>query len=258
MSEARPERNGILSHTVTSRCQAGSTRIRVLPPERLDRTRCYRVVYVLPVEPKQECKYGDGLLEVEQLDLHNRYDTMFVAPTFSSLPWYADHPKDPELRQETYLLEIVVPLIEEHYPVQADTAGRLLLGFSKSGWGAFSLLLRHPDIFGKAAAWDAPLMKEKPDQFGMAGVFATQDNFEQYQITRLLTRNAVSLREGNRLVLAGYGNFRQHGRQAHTLMEDLRIPHIWRDGPPRNHDWHSGWVEEVVVLLLETRPGISE
>ena len=51
--------------------------------------------------------------------------------------------------------------IEQHYPARADRDGRLLVGFSKSGWGAYSLLLRHPDRFGKAAAWDAPLMEER-------------------------------------------------------------------------------------------------
>ena len=89
-----------------------------------------------------------------------------MAPTFSHLPWYADHPTDPDIRQESYLLEVVIPFIEANYPARADRRGRLLLGFSKSGWGAYSLLLRHPDVFGKAAAWDAPLMMSEPGKYG--------------------------------------------------------------------------------------------
>ena len=44
---------------------------------------------------------------------------MFVAPTFSHLPWYADHPTKPEIRQETYFLKVVVPFIDKTYPVRA-------------------------------------------------------------------------------------------------------------------------------------------
>ena len=90
------------------------------------------------------------------------------------------------MRQEACFLQVIVPYIEHHYPVEAERSSRLLLGFSKSGWGAYSLLLRHPDLFGRAAAWDAPLMKDRPDQYGMGEIFGTQENFEKYQVTRLL------------------------------------------------------------------------
>ena len=33
-----------------------------------------------------------------------------------------------------------------------------MLGFSKSGWGACTLLLRNKELFGYAAAWDVPFM----------------------------------------------------------------------------------------------------
>ena len=112
------------------------------------------------------------------------------------MPWYADHPSDPEVRQESYFLKVVVPFVEQRVPGPADRDGRLLVGFSKSGWGAYSLLLRHPDHFGKAAAWDAPLMEQRPARFGMGPIFGTQENFEQYRITTLLDRQAPDLRGG--------------------------------------------------------------
>lgn len=252
IGEARSTADGVLVHQVTSPYQSDGTRIRVLLPRRLEKGKRYPVVYVLPVEAGDECRYGDGLVEVQRLDLHNKHDAIFVAPSFSHLPWYADHPTRPELRQESHFLGVVVPFIDRQYPAHANSQGRLLLGFSKSGWGAFSLLLRHPDTFGKAAAWDAPLMKDKPDQFGMDGIFETQKNFENYQISTLLKQRAAELRGNSRLILTGYGNFRQHHQQAHDLMVRLGIVHAYRDGPQRKHDWHSGWVDEAVRLLLET------
>lgn len=243
-----------LIHEVRSPYQAGATHIKVLAPDKVEKGKSYPVVFVLPVEAGSESRYGDGLKEVHKLGLHNKHGAIFVAPTFSHLPWYADHPTKPEIRQETYFLKVVVPFVEKNYPVRTDAGGRLLLGFSKSGWGAYSLLLRHPDLFGKAAAWDAPLMMDRPGRYGSGDIFGTPENFERYQITRLLEARAGQLQKEKRLILLGYGNFRNSHREAQALMAKLKIAHEYRDGPARKHDWHSGWVAEAVQLLLATPP----
>jgi enterochelin esterase-like enzyme len=208
---------------------------------------------VLPVESQRGTRYGVGLVEVRKHDLHNARSSIFVAPTFSHLPWYADHPSDPAIRQETYLLKVVLPFVENNYPASAFSRDRLLLGFSKSGWGAWSLLLRHPDIFGRAAAWDAPLMMQHVDRYGAPAVFATQEHFDDYRLSDVLTKKSGRLAEGERLILTGYGGFRKHHRQMHDLLIALEIPHTFRDGPERKHDWHSGWIPEAVDLLFAPR-----
>lgn len=250
ISAATTDSHGFLTHEVRSSYQSGTTLIRVLVPDNVEPDKKYPVVYVLPVEAGTENRFGDGLREVRQRGLHKKYMAIFVAPAFSHLPWYADHPADPEIRQEQYFLKVVVPAIEQHYPAQAEANGRLLLGFSKSGWGAYSLLLRHPDQFAKAVAWDAPMMMDKPGLYGSGPIFGSQENFDAYRITTLLSRQAEHLQSEKRLVLLGYGNFRAEHERAHALMNELKIRHEYRDGPSLKHDWHSGWVEEAVQCLL--------
>jgi S-formylglutathione hydrolase FrmB len=250
ISPARPLQGGVLLHEVRSPDQAAATQIRVLPPARLEPGKKYPSVYLLPVEAGTGSRYGDGLQEVQRLALHDRLGALFVAPTFSHLPWYADHPTRSDLRQESYFVNVVVPFIDAHYPVQPAPDGRLLLGFSKSGFGAWALLLRHPDQFGKAAAWDAPLMLDRPGKYGSGDVFGSDENFARYRLSTLLELEASRLGGAPRLILLGYGNFREEHQRMHALLEQLRIPHVYRDGPPRKHDWHSGWVEEAVQLLL--------
>jgi len=249
ISEAKAGKHGILIHDARSRYQAGTTRIRVLLPEhRLAHTR-YPVIYLLPVEARGEHKYGDGLVEAERLDLPNTLQCIFVSPSFSHLPWYADHPEKRIVRQESYLLKTVIPFIEKTYPVKRGREGRLLLGFSKSGWGAWSLLLRHPDLFDKAAAWDAPMMMDAPGQYGSGNIFGTPENFEEYRITTLLDRKAAELGGSPRLILLGYGGFRDQHQEVHDLMLNLKIPHRYKDGPERPHTWEGGWLQEAAESL---------
>jgi hypothetical protein len=249
VSPAVKTESGILIHTVRSEYQAAATKIKVLLPGALDLVARHRVLYVLPVEPLDGVRWGDGLREVKNHDLHNRFGVICVEPTFSDLPWYADHPTIATRRQESYLLKVVVPFIDRTYPTLARPDGRWLLGFSKSGYGAFSLLLRNPEVFGRAAAWDAPLMMERPDRYGMGDIFGTQENFEKYQISTLLRQRAAGLSPSVRLVHFGYGGFREHHQSAHKLMEKLGIAHQYRDGPKREHSWHSGWLSEALEML---------
>ena len=250
VSNAKVDASGFRIHQVKSPYQAGTTLIRVLVPAKLEREKKYPVVYVLPVEAGTESRYGDGLKEIQKIKLPVSLGAIFVAPTFSHLPWYADHPAKQEIRQETYFLKVVVPFVEKAYPVKAEASGRLLLGFSKSGWGAHSLLLRNPETFGKAAAWDAPLMMDEPGRYGSGEVFGTAENFAAYRVSSLLEANASKLQKVQRLLLLGYGGFRSEHVAAHALLDKLTIPHEYRDGPSRKHDWHSGWVQEAVELLL--------
>lgn len=250
ISAGMRDKHGCVVHDVHSSLQAHATKIRVLLPDRMEPDQRYTVLYVLPVEADDEQRYGNGLAEIQKHELHNAHRLICVAPTFAHLPWYADHATDATIRQETYFVNVVVPFVERTYPVKTEAAGRLLLGFSKSGWGAFSLLLRHPECFGKAAAWDAPLMMDRPNKFGMQAIFGSQTNFEDYQISGLLRRQAAALQGEPRLIHLGYGNFREHHAHADALMESLQIPRVYCDGPKREHTWHSGWVAEAVNHLI--------
>jgi S-formylglutathione hydrolase FrmB len=248
ISVVKADTNGFLVHRVQSEFQAGETEIRVLLPDK-PATSC-RVLYVLPVEATNSVVWGEALSEFKTNNLHNRYGLICIYPTFSHLPWYVDHATNSRIRQETYFLKVVVPFIEKNYPAKQERDGRWLLGFSKSGWGAWTLLLSHPEIFGKAVAWDSPLMMEK-GLYGMANIAGTQENFENYRVASLLKKGGAALRPDKRLILMGYGNFRVPTQQAHDLMTSLNIPHEYRDGPFRKHHWNSGWVAEAVELLAQ-------
>ena len=247
----RKDANDLLVYTVTSPYQYGPNAVEVLLPDKLEKGRRYPVLYILPVNTGTRGRWGSGILEAKRLDLHNQHGLICVAPAFDRIPWYGDHPTDSRIRQESYLLKVVVPLVEKRHPAIAKPSGRLLVGFSKSGWGAFSLLLRHPEVFGRAAAWDAPLAKDKPNAWGMDRIFATQENFENYRITALLDKRAGLLRKGpKRLVLLGYGNFKFHVEQVHRRMLALGIGHHYDNRTKRKHDWRSGWLAGAVAALV--------
>lgn len=183
MPSARINQPLKLSYTryiITSQHQAYPCMIRTLEPDNLHMLENPKLVYVLPCNPDVNVRWNDGLDTFLAEDLHNRYGVIAIAPSFSHWTWYANHPTDPAIQQETYLLEDVIPFVDDLYPQVSRK--RLLMGFSKSGNGSFQLLMRHPDTFHAIAVWDSPLMKESPDQFEMSEIYGTQANFNHYCI----------------------------------------------------------------------------
>jgi Putative esterase len=246
------KRHQIITHEVVSNYQAERTQIRVLFPEILDSAERYRVVYVLPVSAHltEQREYGDALLELQRLGLHNRHKVVFVKPTFAATPWYADHPSNGSIRQESHMLRFVLPFVEGTYPTAKTADARLVLGFSKSGWGAWSMLLRHPHVFGRALAWDAPMMLERVGPWDTSTIFGTQENFESYRLSDLVRTHGARLGPAARLFMHGHGVFREDHARMGDLLRMLKIPHEYIDGPLRKHDWRSGWIADAVHQLV--------
>ncbi len=241
----------IVTQSINSPHQSGPTTLSVITPDGLDRTTTYRVLYILPVEPGTEYRYGSGLDEAAKGDIANTYQVICVAPTFTALPWFGNHPTDATLQHERHFIETVLPWVEEHYPVDESPAGRLLLGFSKSGNGALSLLLRHPELFGKAVAWDAPLDKVHPDQFGMIDIFGTDENFQDYALPKLLRNHASPfMGKAPRVILLSMGPKGHKMETVHQQLVGAAFPHIYEETAVLQHHWNSGWFPRAAALVL--------
>lgn len=244
--EGPEKKDGIETYVLTSDYQEMPCKLFVLLPDKLDKKKQYKVLYLLPALGGGGGDAADGMLEARKLDLANTHDVICVGPGFSRMPWYADLPDNPKVRYDSYLPEVIVPFIDRTYPTIAKPEGRLLVGFSKSGIGAVSLLLRHPDVFGRAGAWDAPLIQShtRPEFFG------PQEHFlKNYHIPTLLNRRLEMLRDKPaRIAITGNG----WGGilQAHNLMDQLEIPHHFNPEPRGAHEWKSGWLGPLVDVLM--------
>ena len=238
-------------HEIISPRQIGPPRVYVLAPDNIEPGKKYPALYMLPVEAEDNAHFGNPLEEARALDLANRHQIFCVYPTFTETPWFADHPTDLKKRQESYFIQEAIPFVEANYPVLSERSGRWLAGFSKSGWGAFSLLLRNPGLFEKAASFDAPLMQEKVGPWGSGLIFGDQQTFDAHRPDLLFRKHAAEYRGGSpRFVLMGSVLFKKHTGDAHALMLELGIPHLYHDVQSRRHHWNSDWLDKAAQMLF--------
>jgi hypothetical protein len=247
-----------------------STTLRVLAPSAGVNSNT-RFLYVLPVQaglpssPNYNPSYGDGMSVARQLNLNDKYNVVVVAPSFHSTgpdPWYADNPTTASIRQEGYLVSQIIPFVDSLYP--EAQAQRLLLGYSKSGWGALSLIFRHPDTFAAAAIWDAPLMMSSvvPAPYpGTDAVFGTDQYFiDNYRLDTHLSSYAGAFQSANRLWLgvnSGGNNFDPETRAFDQLLSDASVLHTLEvSDQTLAHSWESGWVPGAVAFLDGMAPAV--
>lgn len=152
---------------------------------------------------------------------------------------------------ENYVVDDVVPWVDEHLPTEASPADRALEGLCAGGFGAVDIGLRHPGIFGTLGSWEgyfAPVFRDGPF------VHADRAELAAHDPTLLVRRTAPALeRDGVRFYISAGGN---HGKVrgawsvsfAHEL-QGYRIPselwllprvdkgHFWRATLPSALDY---------------------
>lgn len=246
--------NGVKSYPVTSIYQGSQQQIiRVLEPTAPVPGKPRRILYVLPVETgvtSLSSSYSDGLEELRLLDVPNRFNMTLIAPSFNYEPWYGDNPLDPTHRMESFIINDLVPF-GDTFASCTCSPQRLLIGFSKSGNGVLDLILRHPDVFSSAAAWDSPAQQSSLSAFpGLPLNFGNQTTYNNYFIPTLVTNNAQAFQTRNRLWISGdQAIYTADMTQLHQQLTTASVVHTWVQGGSRAHSWHSGWLDGAVTDL---------
>ena len=232
--------------------------VLVVKPDTYNPRSKYRVVYILPTTVPKD---GQGVRVFQDLKIPNLYNVIVVTMAFDITPWYADNATDAKVRQESYIRDGVVAYIESKYSTLGTPEGRILIGFGKSGWGAFSLILRNPNFFGYAVSWDAPLMLDRfdpSDDHQMEAVFGSQDQLNAYRPDLLVPQKKDAFKDKSRLVLGGgtlYGTYlspRGDDQTAafHQLLDANGIKHTYLSHIQAAHSWNSIWVKPALQALL--------
>src|SRR5262249_23276558 len=156
--------------------------VRVLEPENPSTNYAHNFLFALPVEGGlAQSTYGSGLNELQKLDVQDQYNATIIEPIFPIDSWYANSGTDATINYETFTSTILTAWVDSNFATTGDEKN-LLLGFSKSGYGALDLLLKHPAVFDAAAAFDFPGDMTAYDEFGSSssGDYGTDLNFQDY------------------------------------------------------------------------------
>ena len=120
------------------------------------------------------------------------------------------------------------------------------------------MLLRHPEVFSYAAAWDGPFMLDGENSgkdwgpMGISKVMGTKETMQQFLPSRLAVAKADFLKKRKRLVLGVGIDWKDQSVAMHALLEKENIPHVYHPDLLVKHRWDSGWFAPLVEELGKT------
>lgn len=251
--------DGTSTYTITSPHQKGPNKVEVLLPAPLDPEKKYAYVICLPVNTGVAGPFGHPLIEAKKHDLANRHQVIIVAPAYDVEPWFGDHPTNPAPRQQQYVLDALIPAIEQELPVRKDPAGRFIVGFSKSGLGALGLILRNPTQFARIAAFDSFMGQPTDEQFnkwGLVASYGTRANFDKFDPMQLIDKAKADFKAADRrfVILAGGPGSRIGVDMLAQKLKDAQIPFTYILQTNAGHHWETGWLSMAIAGLNTPLP----
>jgi hypothetical protein len=247
---------GVAAYNVTSPDDGTTPQIlRVLKPTHPAHGVPHSFLYVLPVEPGVGTAYGDGLETLRQLDAQDKDNLTIIEPSIAGEPWYANNPSDPSIQYETFMADDLVPWVSKNLATSGKEQN-WLIGFSKSGFGAQDLILKHPGVFTAAASWDFPADMDTytSDHGGVVGDgadYGSDANFQaNYRLSAaFLSAHKASFLSRNRIWIGGYAVFGTDVADYSALLTAEGIAHTTGRPQQMIHRWDSGWVPVALKAL---------
>lgn len=138
----------VLPQEIDSRALGRRTRYLAFVPQNLAPDEKVPVLYLLHGADSSSESFSENAHELLQ-KLAGKYRMVLVAPDADPHGWYLNATQIPKANSETFIVDELLPLIEQRLPVSTR---RGIAGISMGGNGAVVLSLKHPGTFLSASS----------------------------------------------------------------------------------------------------------
>lgn len=226
-------------------------RIDVIKPTGWSSSGSYPVVYALPALLRAS---EDVAADFIAGDYSNTYGCVVVIPYFkgTTQPWYGLK-DDNTIDEHAFTADVLTAFATEFLAGNPSRETQLLIGYSKSANGAYSLILRNPTKFGYACGWDGPWTIDYASQAATLGIdasFGTEAQWLLYDPYTILAANVASVNDKKRLVLLGYESWQSDQPEMQTLLNNNSIEFDYNATDTNDHSWGGGWLNDGMSRLM--------
>jgi hypothetical protein len=232
--------------------------LHVLRPSNPAPNMAHNFLFALPVEAEGDHNFGNAMETLRALNTQDAYNLTIIEPSFPLPPWYADSPMDLNYRFESFMALELQPWVKANLATTGQEK-YWLLGFSKSGVGGLDLILKYPDLFTVAAAWDFPADMSTYTQFNASSNYGTEENFQNnYRLTSgFVSARKAPFLTNNRLWISGYNAFQTDLNDFDSLLTILGVQHTMGVPSLESHSWNAFWVPGALAGLSDASIAFS-
>ncbi|GAB4307876.1 MAG: hypothetical protein Kow00117_01120 [Phototrophicales bacterium] len=215
-----------------------------IPPCYLETQKRFPVVILLHGLSYREQQWED-IGVVNTLDQGIRLGALppmiLVMPYFGAIGQYNQFPPDPSY--ETVILEELLPAIQADFCTIENRQFRAIGGISRGGFWAYSIAMRHPDVFGSVGGHSAYFpdnLREVPPPFNPLEIARNSELLPQANL-RMYLDNGASDSSGPSL------------QALSNRLQERGIPHTYEINlvGEHNNDYWSAHVDEYLQFYGE-------
>lgn len=237
--------------TVADLSAAPEYHVHVVLPSSYPANAPYPALFVAPPGPQAVTNNLKGIALAKTLGLQDIHDCVLVTTTFKTHPRYGTH-ADGSRANDKHIIRSLWPLVERQYLVGSSREDKLILGFSASAWGAISLILRNPQHFGYAAAWDGPWgIDFRYWLFDQA--FGTREQFNRYDPSQIMASRKTSINDRERVWISAGSALLNRYQPFIDLLTQQSVPHRRRYLESETHNWGANWMIAGARAMFEMR-----
>jgi pimeloyl-ACP methyl ester carboxylesterase len=127
----------------------------------------------------------------------------------------------------------------------------ILVGFSKSGLGAWHIARTMPDRVAATIIFDAPVARAELPPWGTKPFYADDEAWQADLPLRNVQAFDAAMPQTHRLVLISGANFHDEMASLSQALSAIGHQHVFLDRRDMKHHWNAGWIEEGLRKLKE-------
>jgi len=122
----------------------------------------------------------------------------------------------------------------------------ILVGFSKSGLGAWNIARRLPELVSATIIFDAPVARDTLPPWGTAPFYKDDAEWQEDLPLRTCSQFQQVMPTHHRLMLISGAGFHPEMCILSEMLSGMGLEHVFLPRPDMKHHWNAGWIEEGV------------
>ncbi|MFC1452158.1 alpha/beta hydrolase-fold protein [Verrucomicrobiota bacterium] len=127
----------------------------------------------------------------------------------------------------------------------------VLVGFSKSGLGAWNIARTIPDLISGTIIFDAPVARASLPPWGTGPFYEDDSSWQEDLPLRTIDEFRSVMPKAHQLVLISGEGFHDEMCQFSDKLAKSGCRHTFLSRPRQKHRWDSGWIEEGLSEVIE-------
>lgn len=125
----------------------------------------------------------------------------------------------------------------------------VLVGFSKSGLGAWNIAHTIPDRIAGTIIFDAPVARDALPPWNTAVFYASNAAWQKDLPIRHIAEFRAAMPASHKLILVSGESFHDEMSQLSQALDEAGVVHRFLPRPDLQHHWQSGWLAEALARL---------